>query len=102
MMMQETRAYLRVMACQLKHFLAQADFMVILNELKTDPQSLVKHLQDDRVQLLLQELMRLNNPEVFKKREEEELARSCSLLRLLSCMSPCPSPAAAPARHQTA
>ena len=63
------------MACQLKHFLAQADFMVILNELKTDPQSLVKHLQDDRVQLLLQELMRLNNPDVFKKREEEELAR---------------------------
>lgn len=60
---------------QLKHFLAQEDFVTILDDLKTNPQSLATHLADDRVQMLLQELMRLNNPEVFKKREEEELAR---------------------------
>jgi len=60
---------------QLAPFLAQADFTVILNELQTDPQALMKHLNDDRVQLLLQELMRMNNPDAFKKREEEEIKR---------------------------
>jgi len=60
---------------QLSGFLAQEDFMVILKELQTDPQSLMKHLNDDRVQLLLQELMRLNDPDAFRKREEEELNR---------------------------
>lgn len=60
---------------QLSSFLAQPDFMVILTELQTDPQALMKHLNDDRVQLLLQELMRMNNPEMFKKREEEEINR---------------------------
>ena len=49
--------------------------MVILQELQTDPQALMKHLGDDRVQLLLQELMRMNNPESFRKREEEEMKR---------------------------
>ncbi len=63
------------MAWQLKNLLAQGDFMAILSELQTEPQALMKHLQDDRVQLLLQELMRLNNPDAFKQREEEELAR---------------------------
>jgi len=60
---------------QLSGFLAQDDFMVILTELQTDPQALMKHLNDNRVQLLLQELMRMNNPEAFRKREEAELDR---------------------------
>jgi hypothetical protein len=47
--------------------------MVILQELQTDPQVLMKHLGDDRVQLLLQELMRMDNPESFRKWEEEEM-----------------------------
>jgi hypothetical protein len=45
--------------------------MVILQELQTDPQALMKHLGDDRVQLLLQGLMRMDYSESFRKREEE-------------------------------
>ena len=36
---------------QLGGFLAQPDFMTILQELQTDPQALMKHLNDDRVQV---------------------------------------------------
>lgn len=60
---------------QLSGFLSQPDFVTILTELQTDPQALMKHLNDNRVQLLLQELMRLNNPDLFRKREEEEIKR---------------------------
>ena len=60
---------------QLAGFLAQDDFVAVVKELQTDPQSLMKHLNDDRVQMLLQVLMQLNNPEAFRKREEEEIAR---------------------------
>jgi hypothetical protein len=73
--------------------------VAILSELQREPQSLMKHLQDERVQLLLQELMRLNNPEAFKQREAEELARSpARLAATLPCQACPPCLARAPAR----
>ena len=35
----------------------------------------MKHLNDQRVQLLLQELLRMQNPDVFRHAEEEEIKR---------------------------
>mmetsp|Transcript_1839 Transcript_1839/g.4099 ORF Transcript_1839/g.4099 Transcript_1839/m.4099 type:complete len:571 (+) Transcript_1839:111-1823(+) len=59
----------------LSQYLVQADFPDILNELKTDPNALGKHLNDQRVQMLLQELLRESNPSMFQKAEEDELRK---------------------------
>uniref|UniRef100_A0A7S4NTQ4 STI1 domain-containing protein n=1 Tax=Guillardia theta TaxID=55529 RepID=A0A7S4NTQ4_GUITH len=60
---------------QLAPFLAQPDFPGIVQELQTDSNALMKHLNDQRVQLLLQELLRMQNPDVFRHAEEEEIKR---------------------------
>eukprot|EP00960_Hanusia_phi_P077617 768717-Hanusia_phi.AAC.8 len=60
---------------QLAPFLAQPDFPGIVQELQTDSNALMKHLNDQRVQLLLQELLRMQNPDMFRHAEEEEIKR---------------------------
>jgi len=59
----------------LSPFLVQPDFPELLQELKNDKAALGKHLNDQRVQLLLQELLRESNPNIFKKAEEDEIRR---------------------------
>jgi len=59
----------------LSQFLVQPDFADILNQLKSDPKALGTHLNDQRVQMLLQELLREKNPDMFRKAEEDEIKK---------------------------
>ena len=59
----------------LSQFLVQPDFAEILGKLKSDPNALGQHLNDQRVQMLLQELLRESNPDIFRKAEENELQK---------------------------
>jgi hypothetical protein len=45
----------------------QPDFPPIVEQLRQDPQAIMQHMSDQRVQMLLQELLRADNPDMLRK-----------------------------------
>ena len=45
----------------------QPDFPPIVEQLRQNPQAIMQHMSDQRVQMLLQELLRADNPDILRK-----------------------------------
>ena len=56
-------------------FLGDAEFLATVESIKKNPSLLPGHLQDNRIQALLQALLLQNNPDIMRKEEEEMLKK---------------------------